>query len=151
MKIRIATEQEQQQVFALRMEVFVKEQRVPPEIELDQEDAHALHLMAEENGLTVGCARILHHGKEAHIGRLAVKQTYRGKGIGAALCRFAIDHCRALGCQSIWLNSQRHAVGFYEKLGFSPVGETFWEAGIPHIRMEINDALENARQKREEV
>ncbi len=135
MNIHIASEGELKAVFALRVEVFVHEQNVPPELELDDEDACALHVIAEQNGVTVGCARILFSEGEAHIGRLAVKKEYRGKGVGAAICRFVLEYCRERGYNYIWLNSQFHAKGFYQKLGFSPEGETFTEAGIEHVKM----------------
>ncbi len=137
MKIHIASEEEKQKVFALRFEVFVGEQKVPPEIELDAEDAHALHIMAEEEGIAVGCARVILQNGDAHIGRLAVKKMCRGNGVGSAVCRFIIDYCKQEGYGRIWLNSQLHAVGFYEKLGFVPKGEVFVEAGIEHKEMEI--------------
>ncbi len=135
MNIKIADKNELKRVFALRFEVFVDEQRVPPEIELDSEDDHALHIIAEHGGITVGCARLLIDGDSAHIGRLAVKRDFRGQHIGLKICRFIIDYCRQNGYREIWLNSQLHAVGFYEKLGFSPEGKTFWEAGIEHVKM----------------
>ncbi len=141
MNIHIANEEEKKLVFALRFEVFVDEQKVSPEIELDSEDAHALHIIAEEDGIAIGCARIILDGKSAHIGRIAVKRSRRGEGVGSRVCRFIIGYCRSLGCSRIWLNSQLHAVDFYEKLGFKAKGETFFEAGIEHIEMEI--LLEN--------
>ncbi len=125
-------------VYAIRFEVFVDEQHVPPEIELDAEDATALHVIAEDENAAVGCARILfHEDGSAHIGRLAVKQARRGEGIGAAICRFCIGACRARGCTVIRIHAQLQAAGFYEKLGFSPVGKPFFEAGIEHIEMMI--------------
>ncbi len=143
MDIRIAqTENDIKAVYSLRFEVFVEEQNVPPEIELDGEDAHALHIMAEENGETVGCARLIIDGGEGHIGRLAVKKACRGSGVGTEICRFIIGHCRRLGCKRIWLNSQIQAVSFYERLGFMPVGERFFEAGIEHMEMEIKEQTE---------
>jgi predicted GNAT family N-acyltransferase len=137
MEIRIASANDIKNVYALRNEVFVNEQNVPPEIEIDEEDKHATHIIAEENGVTVGCARILFGDDGGHVGRLAVKRSERGRGIGGEICRFIISLCRERGYKRIWLNSQLHAVGFYEKLGFSPCGETFFEAGIEHIEMEI--------------
>ncbi len=137
MTIHIAEKEEKQAVFALRTEVFVDEQHVPPELELDAEDAHALHIIAQEDGVTIGCARVILSERDAHIGRLAVKKSHRGNGVGSAICRFIIDTCHKRGYTRIWLNSQLRAVGFYEKLGFSPKGEVFTEAGIEHIEMEI--------------
>ncbi len=137
MNIRIANENDKELVFALRFEVFVDEQNVPPEIELDKEDEHALHIIAEENGIAIGCGRVIISGRDAHIGRLAVKRSRRGQGVGASVCKFITEYCRSLDCTRIWLNSQLHAVGFYEKLGFEKKGDTFIEAGIEHIEMEI--------------
>ncbi len=136
MTIRRATEGDMPRVFALRFEVFVDEQKVPREIELDAEDDTARHIIAEDGDTAVGCARILFHGDgSAHIGRLAVKKARRGEGIGAAICRFCIEECRAAGCTGIRLHGQLQAAGFYEKLGFTPHGEIFWEAGIEHREM----------------
>ncbi len=142
MEIKIATEQDREAVFALRVEVFVREQNVPPEIELDQEDAHALHFIAKEDGIAVGCARVIRDGDDAHIGRLAVKKSHRGRGIGRDICRFIIEDCKGKGCTRVWLNSQLHAVGFYQKLGFLPTGSPFFEAGIEHVTMELSLPIE---------
>ncbi len=139
MEIRIANEKDMTSVFGLRLEVFVEEQNVPREIELDDEDSVACHFIADENGAAVGCARVIVNGNDAHLGRIAVKKTHRGQGIGAAICRYAIDYCRAQNCTRIWIHAQFHAAGFYEKLGFKPLGGIFMEAGIEHIEMEIID------------
>ncbi len=135
MRIYTATEKEREKAFALRMEVFVEEQNVPPEIELDEEDEGALHIIAEDDGLILGCARLILSCRDAHIGRLAVKKTYRGKGIGADILGFIIDYCLKVGVSDIWLNAQLRAEKFYEKLGFKREGEIFSEAGIEHVRM----------------
>ena len=136
MEVRIAKESDIERVYALRNEVFVIEQNVPPEIEIDEEDKHATHIIAEENGVAVGCARVIFEDG-GHIGRLAVKKSERGKEIGREICLYIIDYCRENGYDRVWLNSQLHAVGFYEKLSFVKRGETFFEAGIEHVKMEI--------------
>ncbi len=137
MTIRPATPADLPAVFALRFEVFVDEQHVSPEEERDAHDAEARHYIAEEDGVAIGCARVLTEGDSAHIGRLAVKRVCRGRGVGAAICRAVIDDCRAAGCRRIWLNAQLHAVGFYERLGFCAMGDIFLDAGIEHRRMEL--------------
>ncbi len=139
MEIRRADARDMEAVFSLRVEVFVKEQKVAPEIELDAEDAHAWHFIAEEDGAIVGCARVIAEDGSAHIGRLAVKRERRGCGVGAGICRFIIAHCRERGYGHIWLNAQLHAVDFYKRLGFRPEGECFWEAGIEHVRMVLTE------------
>ena len=138
MEIRIATETDKREVLNLRLEVFVNEQNVPPEIELDSYDQNALHIIALEQGSTVGCARVIFSQNEAHIGRLAVKKEYRGKHIGLEICKFIIEYCSKIGYKNIWLNSQLHAIDFYKKLNFKPQGEIFTEAGIEHIKMVLN-------------
>ncbi len=141
MTIRSATPQDIPAIYALRFEVFVDEQHVPPEEELDALDATACHYVAEENGEIIGCARLLVEGDSphthAHIGRLAVRKSCRGRGIGAAICRYIIRECCARGCEMIWLNAQTQALGFYKKLGFNAMGEIFLDAGIQHKRMEM--------------
>ncbi len=141
MEIRMAqTSEEMAAVFGLRFEVFVDEQKVPREIELDEEDTHALHFLALDGDTAIGCARLLFEDGKGHIGRLAVKKAYRSQGVGSAICRFIMEACRERGCTHFWLNAQLRAVGFYESLGFRPQGETFWEAGIEHIQM-VCDSL----------
>lgn len=138
MQIRIATEEEKQLAFALRFEVFVYEQNVPAEIEIDEEDDYALHFIAEEDDIIVGCARLILSETDAHIGRLAVKKIYRGKNVGSEICRFIIEYCRNQGYTYIWLNGQLQASEFYKKLGFKPEGEIFLDAGIEHTKMTMN-------------
>ncbi len=133
--IHICSTEETALVFALRTEVFVEEQCVPVEEELDAEDSIAVHIIAKDGGCVVGCGRIIFNGNDAHIGRLAVKRDYRGKGVGMAVCKYITALCLSHGCDSIWLNSQLHAVPFYEKAGFCAVGKVFMDAGIEHIRM----------------
>ncbi len=142
MEIRIAAEKDMAAIYALRVEVFVDEQGVPREIELDAEDSAATHYLAEADGVAVGCGRVLWNGKSAHIGRLAVKRSFRGRGIGAAVCRYILADCRKRGSESIWLNAQLHAVGFYKTLGFCPEGDIFLEAGIEHVKMVYGDGRE---------
>ncbi len=137
MEIRVANEKDKKQIMKLRIEVFVNEQNVPVEIELDKKDDTATHIIALENNICVGCGRILIEGNEGHLGRFAVKKNMRNCGIGAKICKFAIDYCTNHSCNYIWLNAQLQAKGFYEKVGFKPVGKPFFEGGIEHIKMEF--------------
>lgn len=122
------------QCSALRREVFVEEQHVPAEIEIDGRDPDCVHALATLAGQPVGTGRLLPDGR---IGRLAVRAAFRGKGIGAALLALLIEEARERGFASAVLNAQTGALGFYEGFGFSPVGEEFVEAGIRHQRMEL--------------
>lgn len=124
------------QAWALRRRVFIEEQGVPEEIELDQDDTRAIHALALEDGRPVGCGRMVAHGDCVKIGRMAVVRERRGTGIGRRLLLFLIERARGRGFHRAVLDAQLHAEEFYRKQGFVPVGEIFEEAGIMHRRME---------------
>lgn len=128
-----------QKAYDLRFEVFVKEQNVPPEIECDEYDSTATHVVAidEKSGECIACGRLVIKDAIAKIGRVAVKKSYRGKGYGKKLCLELIDIARKSGINDIRLNSQLDAVEFYKKLGFKEYGDVFMEANIKHIAMKL--------------
>lgn len=116
----------------IRFQVFVREQRVPAEIELDDMDAPSLHAIAFENEKAIGTGRLLPDG---HIGRMAILKEWRRRGIGAAILKALIDAAERRGDREIALSAQLHAVEFYRTQGFEPVGDVYEEAGIPHQAM----------------
>lgn len=132
--------------FRVRTEVFVGEQHVPPEIEYDACDAGAVHVLAvAADGSALGTGRLL-YGPDAagrtdgdpavgSLGRLAVTRRARGLGVGAALVRAIEDEARALGLTAVDLHAQTHALGFYERLGYTAYGPEFPDAGIAHRAM----------------
>ncbi|MER7839917.1 GNAT family N-acetyltransferase [Streptomyces sp. NPDC096040] len=132
--------------FAVRKQVFVVEQGVPEDLEYDEYDATALHVLAiREDGVPLGTGRLLFGETTAEktdgdpslgsLGRLAVSQEARGLGIGVALVRAIEDAARARGLRAVDLHAQTHALGFYERLGYEPYGPEYEEAGIPHRGM----------------
>jgi predicted GNAT family N-acyltransferase len=124
-----------QSVYALRREVFVVEQNVPPELEIDEHDKVATHLVACSDGNVVGTLRIVREGSVATIGRMAVSQTLRKTGIGARLMACAAQTASKWGTEMLVLNAQLTARGFYQRLGYVDEGDVFQDANIPHIRM----------------
>ncbi|VDS07242.1 putative N-acetyltransferase YjcF [Paracoccus haematequi] len=121
---------------ALRRAVFIEEQGVSEAEELDDKDAGAIHLLARRDGRPVGTARILLQGDTGKIGRVCVVAQARGTGLGAALIRAALDALRDRpGITRAKLGAQTHALGFYEKLGFTAFGPVYDDAGIPHRDM----------------
>lgn len=116
----------------IRFEVFVDEQRVPAEIELDEHDARCVHALAFADGEAIGTARLLPDG---HIGRMAVLKAWRGRGAGRALLRALVEEARRRGGREVLLSAQVHALGFYRAEGFEPEGPVYEEAGIPHQAM----------------
>jgi predicted GNAT family N-acyltransferase len=119
---------------SVRHDVFIVEQRVPAPLEWDAIDPDCLHALAlNGEGRAIGCGRLLPDG---HIGRMAVRHDWRGRGVGTALLAHLIELARARGDAKVVLNAQTHAMPFYARFGFVPAGEPFDEAGIPHQAME---------------
>ena len=124
-----------QDATAIRFEVFVDEQKVPAEIELDDMDAGCLHAVAyDEAGNAIGTGRLLPDG---HIGRMAVRQPGRGTGVGGAILTLLMDKARARGDAAVVLNAQTVAAPFYARHGFVQAGDVFEEAGIAHVEMRL--------------
>ncbi len=119
---------------SIRHDVFCVEQGVPESLEWDGIDAQCVHAIAEdENGSAIGCGRLLPDG---HIGRMAVRASWRGRGVGSALLERLVALATERGDAKAMLNAQTHAMPFYTRYGFAPVGAPFDEAGIPHQAME---------------
>jgi len=117
----------------IRERVFVQEQSVPPELEMDEQDVVCEHALAfSGDGLAVGTGRLLPDG---HIGRMAVLKEWRGQGIGALLLQALVDKARERGDALARLNAQTAAAGFYRRYGFEIEGAEFMEAGIAHVPM----------------
>ena len=119
----------------IRIRVFVREQGVPAEIELDDDDKRALHLLASLGGRAVGTARIVMRGGQAKIGRMAVLKSHRRKKVGRKLLNRAVTTAKKQGARKIYLHAQVAVLGFYESVGFRCVGPVFDEAGIAHRKM----------------
>jgi predicted GNAT family N-acyltransferase len=117
----------------LRMAVFVVEQGVPVELERDEFDPVSHHALAETAaGEVIATGRLLPDG---HVGRMAVAAAWRGRGVGGAVLEALVAEAGARGMESVVLNAQTHALGFYRAHGFVEEGEEFMEAGIPHRTM----------------
>jgi predicted GNAT family N-acyltransferase len=135
--IAIESPADMERAFAIRRRVFIEEQRVPEEIEMDAEDSSAFHALAILDGVAIGCGRMLEHGDgEVKIGRMAVLREFRNTGVGAHILRFLVNRARMRGFRKAVLHAQLTAEGFYLKEGFRPVDGVFDEAGIAHRKME---------------
>ena len=135
----------------VRLSVFVREQLVPLEMEVDQWDRLALHVVVFDHagtGLATGRLTAENSGVGSEttplagaaggvgrIGRVAVLSTYRGQGLGALVMKTLIQAASDQGFEVLTLHAQHQAVAFYEKFGFIAAGNLFEEAGIPHVEM----------------
>ena len=118
---------------SVRHVVFVEEQGVPVELELDGEDASARHAAAfAGDDEIIGTGRMLESGK---IGRMAVCQSLRCRGIGRALLDTLVEEARRMGLPDVRLGAQLSAIPFYERAGFQAYGDVFLDAGIDHQMM----------------
>ena len=145
--VRLATTPDEVAVaYAVRRQVFVDEQGVPEELELDDLDPAADHFLAYLDGHAVGAGRLVVEpaGFEGapwttsavgHLGRLAVSAMARGSGLGVALVRAIEERARDRGLAVMALSAQTYATGFYEPLGYAAHGEEFDDAGLPHVWM----------------
>lgn len=131
----VQTPGERDDAFRVRIAVFVDEQRIPREEELDADDDRALHCVAYVDGEAVGAGRLVEMDGYGKIGRMAVLREHRGHGIGKAILDALEREGAARGLREIRLSAQLTARGFYERAGYEGVGDVYDEVGIPHIAM----------------
>ena len=113
----------------------MEEQKVPIEMELDEFDKEAIHILLYEKNKAVACARLIIQGDTATIGRVAVLKEYRKKGYGAMICEKLLEIAKEHQVDTVILHAQCYAIIFYKKLGFKEYGDKFEEVGIEHIEM----------------
>ena len=122
---------------ALRSAVFVEEQGVPADEDVDGRDGEALHLVAvDDAGTVVGTCRLLVDGPTLKLGRMAVAVTARRQGIGLRLLDLADAEATSAGVERIVLGAQVSAVPLYEQAGYTTRSDVFLDAGIEHVWME---------------
>lgn len=118
----------------VRTRVFVEEQKVPASLEWDDLDPECVHVIALADKSPIGTGRLTPDG---HIGRVAVLNEWRGRGVGDSLIRELLTASENRGDKECVLNAQTHAVQFYARFGFAAEGQEFEEAGIPHRTMRL--------------
>ena len=147
MKIEIAhTQDDFFRLVRLRDAVFVAEQGVPVEIEIDDDDSVAVHLIARSGREVGGTARLVSKGRTGKIGRMAVRKQSRRMGTGTALIEFIKKISVEMDLKELVLHAQETAIPFYERLGFSSAGKRFREAGIPHRKMRLDLSTKTNRR-----
>jgi predicted GNAT family N-acyltransferase len=148
LQVRLAVPEDMAAAYALRHEVFVVGQDVPPDLERDELDAAAEHVVALDDDRIVGTGRLVDGrigadlrlvpgtpGTIGTIGRMAVAASARGAGVGRALLDLLVERAQSLGLPAVELHAQLHAKDFYERAGFEQFGDVYLEAGIEHVGM----------------
>ena len=128
---------------AIREIVFIEEQQVPREIERDDEDPTAFHLLAQVGGHAIGTGRLVElrepppgeQGRWGQIGRMAVLVAHRRGKVGSKILARLEEEARRRSLDGILLHAQVYAHGFYEAVGYRDASPIFDEAGIPHTEM----------------
>jgi len=134
--LRVNWDTHKTHIMSIRTQVFIMEQGVPVEVEHDGLDIQChLVLAVDASKNPIGTARLLPTGQ---IGRMAVLNPYRNRGVGSALLQELVAVAHEIGMESLFLHAQIHALPFYEKHGFAAEGPVFEEAGIPHRQMGYN-------------
>ena len=138
MNIQLVTTKEQlEDAFSVRDIVFIQEQNVPREIEIDEYEGIATHFVIYDQNQPIAAARYRPYQPQGTVKleRFAVLKEYRGQHVGEALLQVVETEAAKNGYTTFRLNAQKHAEGFYAKFGYTPIGEPFNEAGIEHITM----------------
>lgn len=140
MSVKIEIASDISECLALRMAVFVEEQKVPVDEEVDDLDDQSVHIIAhDEHDQAVGTARIYEVGDIGKIGRVCVSKSQRGTGLGSKLIEFCIaDLAKRPHIKQAKLGAQNHAIQFYERFGFVVHGEEYMDGGIPHHDMVLD-------------
>ena len=129
----IETDNEFQSCLAIRKQVFIIGQNISEEIELDDNKIEATYVLATISKKPVGTARWRSTDDGIKLERFAVLEDYRSFGVGKLLVYFILNHLKHE--KIIYLNAQESVIDFYAKLGFDSMGDIFFEAEIPHLKM----------------
>jgi predicted GNAT family N-acyltransferase len=126
----------QNDAFKVRHEVFIVEQGIPEELEIDEFDPTSIHVLAYSNKACIATARLhLNDDGSGQIGRMAILSSFRNQGLGRQIMKMLIEVAISKGLSSLILHAQVSAIPFYEKQGFQAFGARYDEVGIPHRNM----------------
>jgi predicted GNAT family N-acyltransferase len=128
---------EHESLTMIREKVFIKEQKVTPQLEWDGIDEKAIHFLVYKDEKAIGCARALVIENHMQLGRMAVLKECRGEGIGSNLIEKAVTTAKLNQLSSIYISAQCHAIDFYKKFGFKVTSDIYLDAEIPHRDMKL--------------
>ena len=126
------------EILRVRSQIFIIEENMHC-LDIDSVDFKAKHYFLEENGKIFAYLRAFYEDNSKEVVRIGrVLSVTHGIGLGKEIMLSAInDNKKNMKCQKIRIDSQKHAIGFYEKLGFKTVSDEFLEEGVLHVKMEL--------------
>lgn len=133
--IQAVSESEMDQVFKVRKIVFVEEQRVPLDREIDAFEKESTHFLGREGHQPIGASRLRITGNQGKLERICILSDYRGQSLGKQMIYHMEQSLKDQNITKAKLNAQTHAISFYERLGYEVVSDEFIDAGIPHQTM----------------
>ncbi|WP_042224669.1 GNAT family N-acetyltransferase [Oceanobacillus manasiensis] len=133
--IIVETDKQLRDAYDVRMDVFVKEQKVSPEEELDEHDETATHLVGYESDEAIAASRLRFVEEYGKLERICILKEHRGKAYGSQMISAMEDIILSNGYKKAKLNAQTQALPFYERLGYKTISGEFMDAGIPHVTM----------------
>ncbi|MGL4909166.1 MAG: GNAT family N-acetyltransferase [Bacteroidales bacterium] len=125
-----------QKVLFVRGIVFCEEQGIAYEEDIDGCDEVATHVLVTIDNEPIGAARLRVFDNYAKMERIAVRKSYRGRGVGKQLLAFMLNYLERLQCAKVKIHAQAYLLEFYQSFGFVASGEMFLEASIEHYYME---------------
>lgn len=136
--IKVNNETDLKKAFEIRKIVFVDEQEVPIELEMDEFDKDAIHFLCctDDLGEAIGASRLRFIDNYGKLERICVLKPHRGQAYGKQLIRRMEEEIVEVGFHLAKLNAQVYAIGFYEQLGYNVISDSFYDAGIEHVTME---------------
>jgi predicted GNAT family N-acyltransferase len=132
---QVTTKDQLEDAYSVRRTVFVDEQQVPEEEEIDQFEDESTHIVLYDNEVPVGAARLRVLDGIGKLERICVLSSSRKNGAGKLLVNKLEEIAIEQGVSKLKLNAQTHAIPFYERLGYETVSDVFMDAGIPHVTM----------------
>ena len=132
---KVQNDEDLKQVFAIRKQVFCREQKVSVKIEFDEFENEAIHFIVLLNEFPIGCARCRDIENATKLERIALLKEHRKNGFGKLIVEFLIDYAIKQNTDKIILHAQTYLIQFYKKLRFMTIGEEFKEDGLPHIKL----------------
>lgn len=133
--VKAANKKQLNDAFYVRKKVFVEEQKVPEELEMDEHDDKADHIVLYDETKPIGTGRLRIVDNAGKLERICILPEYRGRGAGKIILDALENLARTKNVKKVKLNAQTHAENFYKKAGYKTVSDIFMDAGIPHVSM----------------